>query len=88
MVWSYLTSDWKSVIPITYLSMCILLVWYGPFSASEATTASKQPWKSHLTPDLKSVTQITYVTMVTFMLSASGPPEQALQTYYKLCWRL
>ena len=28
---SNLTSDLKSVTPITYLSMCILLIWYGPF---------------------------------------------------------
>ena len=27
---SNLTSDLKSVTPITYLSMCILLIWYGP----------------------------------------------------------
>ena len=25
------TSDMKSVSPITYLSMCILLTWFGPF---------------------------------------------------------
>ena len=25
------TSDLKSVTPITYLSMCILLMWYEPF---------------------------------------------------------
>ena len=34
-----MTSDLKSVTPITYLSMCILLIWY--LAASEATTASK-----------------------------------------------
>ena len=28
---SNLTSDLKSVTPITYLSMCILLIWCGPF---------------------------------------------------------
>ena len=28
---SNMTSDLKSVTPITYLSMCILLIWYGPF---------------------------------------------------------
>ena len=28
---SILTSDFKSVTLITYLSMCILLIWYGPF---------------------------------------------------------
>ena len=28
---SSLTSDLKSVTPITYLSMCILLIWYGTF---------------------------------------------------------
>ena len=39
---SNLNSYLKSVTPITYLSMCILLIWYGPFlAASEATTASK-----------------------------------------------
>ena len=27
---SNLTSDLKSVTPITYLSMCILFIWYGP----------------------------------------------------------
>ena len=49
---------------ITCLSMCILLIWYGPFSAaSEATTASKQPQRSNLTSDLKSVTPITYLSM-------------------------
>ena len=28
---SDLTSDLKSVTSITYISMCILLIWYGPF---------------------------------------------------------
>ena len=28
---SSLTSDLESVTPITYLTMCILLIWYGPF---------------------------------------------------------
>ena len=28
---SDLTSDWKLVTSITYISMCILLIWYGPF---------------------------------------------------------
>ena len=28
---SNLTSDFKSMTPITYLSMCILLIWCGPF---------------------------------------------------------
>ena len=28
---SDLTSDLKSVTLITYISMCILLIWYGPF---------------------------------------------------------
>ena len=61
---SNLTSDLKSVKPKTYLSMCILLIWYGPFlAASEATTASKQPQMSNLTSDLKSVTPITYLSM-------------------------
>ena len=32
-------------------------------AASEATTASKQPWRSNLTSDLKSVTPITYLSM-------------------------
>ena len=27
---SNLTSDLRSVTPITYLSMCLLLIWYGP----------------------------------------------------------
>ena len=63
---SNLTSDLKSVTPITYLSMCILLIWYEPFlAASEATTASKQPQRSDLTSDLKSVTSFTYACMVT-----------------------
>ena len=28
---SDLTLDLKSVTPNTYISMCILLIWYGPF---------------------------------------------------------
>ena len=28
---STITSDLKSVTPITYLSMCMLLIWYGAF---------------------------------------------------------
>ena len=28
---SGLTSNFKSLTPITYLSMCILLIWYGHF---------------------------------------------------------
>ena len=31
-------------------------------AAFEATTMSKQPWRSNLTPDLKSVTSITYLS--------------------------
>ena len=31
--------------------------------ASEATTASKRPWRSDLTSDLEFVAQIAYVTM-------------------------
>ena len=59
-----LTSYLKSVTPITYLSMCILLIWYGPFwAASEAITASKEPRRSNQTSDLKSVTPITYLSM-------------------------
>ena len=33
---SNLTSDLKSVTSITYLSMCIIIIWYGPF---------QQPWR-------------------------------------------
>ena len=36
------------------------MVW-GLLAASEATTASKQPWRSNQTSHLKSVTPITYV---------------------------
>ena len=57
------TSDLKSVTPITYLSMCILFIWYGPFlAASEATTASKQPRRSKLSVQVKLVTPIYYMT--------------------------
>ena len=35
------------------------MVW-AILAASEATTASKQPWRSNLTPDSKLVTSITY----------------------------
>ena len=38
----------KSVTSITYLSLCILLIW-----ASEAATRSKQPWRSNLTSDFE-----------------------------------
>ena len=61
---SNMTSDLKSVTPITYLSIWILLIWYGPFlAASEVTTASKQPQRSNLTSDFKSVTPVTYLSM-------------------------
>ena len=58
---SNLTSDLKSVTPITYLSMCILLIWYLPvLAASEATTASKQPQRS---VRLSQESSLTYVNM-------------------------
>ena len=38
------------------------MVW-ALLAASEATTASKHPWRSNLTSDLKLVTQITYAAM-------------------------
>ena len=42
--------------------MCILLIWYWPLlTASEATTASKQPWRPNLTSILKSVTSASEV---------------------------
>ena len=76
---SNLTSDLKSVTPITYLSMCILFIWYGPFmAASEATTASKQPRRSNLTSYLKSVTPNTYLSMC-ILLIWYGPFWQPLR---------
>ena len=42
-----------------YLLIHVLIA----LAASEATTASKQPWRSNLTSDLKSVTPITYLSM-------------------------
>ena len=41
-------------------------------TASEATTASKQPRRSDLTSDLKSVTSITYISMC-ILLKWYGP---------------
>ena len=41
-------------------------------TASEATTASKQPRRSDLTSDLKSVTSITYISMC-ILLICFGP---------------
>ena len=43
---SNMASDLKSVTPITYLFIFILLIWYAIWAlmaASEATIASKQP---------------------------------------------
>ena len=37
-------------------------------TASEATMASKQPWRSDLTSDLKSVTSITYIPMCILLM--------------------
>ena len=63
--------------------MYILLTWYGPFlAASEATTASKQPWRSNWTSDLKSVTQITYVNIV-YMVWALLAASEATSTASK-----
>ena len=80
------SSDLKSVTPITFISMCMLLnVFWAHFVASEATTASKQPQKSILTSDLKSVTSITYISMC-ILLTCFGPllrpfwwPQRPLQ---------
>ena len=61
---SNLTSDLKSVTSISYLSKCILLIWYEPYLAfSKAFKASKQPQRSILTSDLKLVIPITYLSM-------------------------
>ena len=65
---SDLTSDLKSVTFITYISMCILLIRVGPLTASEATTASKQPWRSNFSSDLKSATSITYLSMCILLI--------------------
>ena len=62
---SIMTSDLKSVTPITYLSMCILLIWYGHFWQP---LRSLQPQRSSLTSDLKSVTPITYLSMCILLI--------------------
>ena len=76
---SNLTWDLKSVTPTTYLSMCMLFLWYGPFlAASEVTMASKQPGRSNLTSHLKSVTPITYISMC-ILLILFGPSWKPLR---------
>ena len=48
------------------------MVW-SLLTASEATTASKQPWRSDLTSDLKSVTPNTYISIGILLIIWKGP---------------
>ena len=57
---SSLTSDFESVTPISYLSMYVLLIWYGPF---RQPPRSLQHQRSSLTSYFKSVTSITHVAL-------------------------
>ena len=58
---SNLTQDLKSVTLFTYISMCILLIWQGPFWWP---LRPLQPQNSNLTSDLEFVAQIAYATML------------------------
>ena len=63
---SEVRSDLKfEISDLNYLHIHVhiaYMVW-TLLTASEATTASKQPQRSDLTSDLKSVTSITYISM-------------------------
>ena len=79
MVWALLASSEATTAPKqpqrsnpNYLSMCILLIWYGSFWQPEATKASKQLQRSNMTSDLKPVTPITYLSMCILILCC-GP---------------
>ena len=63
------TSYLKSVTSITYFSMCILLIWNGPFLQPPRPL---QPQRSNLTSDLKSGTLITYAAKSLWPLNTSG----------------
>ena len=88
MVWALLASSEATTAPKqpqrsnpNYLSMCILLIWYGSFWQPEATKASKQLQRSNMTSDLKPVTPITYLSMCILILCC-GPfwqPQRPLQ---------
>ena len=67
---SEVTSDLRfEISDLNYLHIHVHIVYMfwthfeGFLVASEATTASKRPWRSDLTSDLKSVTSITYISM-------------------------
>ena len=65
-----LRSDLKSGLNYNYLHIHVhiaYIVWIL-LTASEATMASKQRWRSDLTSDLKSVTSITYMSMCMFLI--------------------
>ena len=64
-----MTSDLASATLITLVCMYIL-----PPMASEATAASKRPWRSHLASELNSVTLKTYVAMLLLPLTANSHP--------------
>ena len=64
-----LTSDLKSVTSITYISMCILLICFGPILwPLRPLQPPKQPRRSDLTSNLKSVTSITYIYMCILLI--------------------
>ena len=72
---SDLTSDLKSVTSITYISMCILLICFGPIlKPFWWPQRPLQPPRSNLTSDLESMVQISYDTIFVWTVWASFGP--------------
>ena len=51
---SNLTSDLKSVTPITYISMCILLIWYGTFWQPPRSLQPPSSLGGHVWPQISN----------------------------------
>ena len=71
---SEIKSDFRFEInDLNYLLIYVHIAYreWALLPASEATTASKQPWRSNLTSDLESVTSLAHVARVTLFLNAS-----------------
>ena len=66
---SNMASDLKSVTSITYISMCILLICFGPILwPLRPLQPPKQPRRSDLTLDLESRAQTSYATMFVWIV--------------------
>ena len=80
---SDLTSDMKSVTSITYISMCILIVWKGPFWQPQRPLRPPNSLRGHVWPQISNqwpqlhmlpCVWMLQLALICYNVEASPPP--------------